>query len=71
VIYDFAVAYRDAITDRDLLMDSLIPLYFGRTLSFVKKTEKMTFQQAEEAIEDDCMIFERTKPYLTQRWKGR
>jgi len=71
VLYDWAVAYRDAMKDHDLLVDSMIPLYFGKTLSFVKKTEKMTVQQAEEAIEDDCMIFERTKPYLIQRWKGR
>ena len=71
VLYDWAVAYRDMIADQDLLMESLIPLYFGKTLSFVRKTEKMTIQQAEEAIEDDCMIFEMTKPYLIQRWKGR
>ena len=68
LLYDWAVAYRDAAIDRDVLMDSLIPLYFGKTLSFVKKTEKMTIQQAEEAIEEDCEIFEMTKPYLIQRW---
>jgi glycosyltransferase involved in cell wall biosynthesis len=71
VLYDWAVAYRDMMADQDMLMDSLIPLYFGKTLSFAQKTEKMTVQQAEEAIEDDCMIFEMTKPYLIQRWKGK
>jgi glycosyltransferase involved in cell wall biosynthesis len=71
VLYDWAVAYRDMMADQDLLMDSLIPLYFGKTLSFAQKTEKMTVQQAEEIIEDDCMIFEMTKPYLIQRWKGK
>ena len=71
VLYDWAVAYRDAGTDQDLLMDSMIPLYFGKTLSFVKKTKKMTIQQAEEAIEDDCIIFEMTKPYLIQKWKRK
>jgi glycosyltransferase involved in cell wall biosynthesis len=71
VLYDWAVAYRDMIADHALLMDSLIPLYFGKTLSFAIKTERMTVQQAEEAIEDDCMIFEMTKPYLVQRWKGK
>lgn len=68
VLYDWAIAYRDS-DDTDLLMDSLIPLYFGKTLSFVKKTEKMTIQQAEEAIENDCMTFETTKPYLVRKWK--
>ncbi len=69
VLYEWAVAYRDS-DDKDFLMDSLIPLYFGRTLSFVKKTEKMTIQQAEAAIEEDCMIFEQTKPYLIRKWKN-
>jgi glycosyltransferase involved in cell wall biosynthesis len=68
VLFDTAVGYRYASIDRDMLMDSIIPLYFGRTLSFVKKTKKMSIKQAEEAIEDDCMTFEMTKPYLVQRW---
>lgn len=67
VLYDWAIAYRES-DDTDLLMDSLIPLYFGKTLSFVKKTEKMTIQKAEAAIEEDCMIFESTKPYLVRKW---
>ena len=70
VLYDWAIAYRDT-DDRASLMDSLIPLYFGKTLSFVKKTEKMTIQQAEAAIEEDCMIFESTKPYLVRKWNGK
>jgi glycosyltransferase involved in cell wall biosynthesis len=68
VLYDWAVAYRDEVADHKLLMDSMIPLYFGKTLSFVKKTRRMNIQQAEEAIEEDCMIFEMTKPYLIKKW---
>ena len=70
VLFDTAVSYRDAPVDRDLMMDSLIPLYFGRTLSFVKKTKRMSIKQAEEAIEEDCGTFEMTKPYLVKRWNG-
>jgi len=70
VLYDWAVAYRES-DDTDSLMDSLIPLYFGKTLSFVKKTEKMTIQQAEAAIEEDCMTFEATKPYLVRKWNNK
>jgi glucosylglycerate synthase len=69
ILFDWAVAYRDEISGREQIMEALIPLYFGRTLSFVKGTKKMTAKQAEEAIEEDCMTFERTKPYLLQRWK--
>jgi hypothetical protein len=53
------------------MMDSLIPLYFGRTFSFVKKTKRMSTRQAEDAIEEDCMTFEMTKPYLVQRWNQK
>ncbi len=71
VLFDMALAYRDAVMDRDVMMDSLIPLYFGRTLSFVKKTKRMSIKQAEEAIEEDCMTFEMAKPYLLRRWNGK
>jgi hypothetical protein len=68
VLFDVAIAHRDAIMDRDEMMDSLIPLYFAKTLSFVKKTKRMSIKQAEEAIEEDCTTFEMTKPYLLRRW---
>ncbi len=68
ILYDLAVSYRDAVCELDLMMDSLIPLYFGRTFSFVKRTKRMSTRQAEEAIEEDCMTFEMTKPYLVKRW---
>ena len=53
------------------MMDSLIPLYFGKTLGFVKKTKRMSILLAEEAIEEDCVTFEMTKPYLIKRWNGK
>jgi hypothetical protein len=71
ILYDLAVSYRDSVCDRDLMMDSLIPLYYGRTFSFVKKTRRMSTRQAEETIEEDCMTFEMTKPYLVRRWMGK
>ncbi len=71
VLYDMAVGYRDALCDPGQMMEALIPLYFGRTRSFVKRTRRMSTQQAEEAIEEDCTVFEKTKPYLLQRWNGK
>ncbi len=70
ILYDMGVAYRDRVREPEVLMDSLIPLYYGRTFSFVKKTRRMSTQQAEETIEEDCMTFELTKPYLVRRWLG-
>jgi hypothetical protein len=68
LLFDFAVAYHQKVVDREKLLSSLIPLYFGKTLSFVRKTERMSVQQAEEYIENECMVFEETKPYLLERW---
>lgn len=71
ILYDMAASYRDSLCDLDTIMDSLIPLYFGRTFSFVKKTKRMSTRQAEEAIEEDCITFEMTKPYLVSRWNEK
>ena len=71
ILFDMAVFYRNGALDRDQMMDSLIPLYFGRTLAFVKRTRRMSIKQAEEAIEEDCMTFELAKPYLLRRWNEK
>jgi glucosylglycerate synthase len=71
ILFDSAVSYRDRVCDLDLLIDSLLPLYFGKTFAFVKKTSRMSARQAEDTIEEDCMVFEMTKPYLVKRWLGK
>ncbi len=68
ILFDFAIAFKNRQRDREIILDALIPLYLGKTLSFVKKAENMSIQQAEEFIENECMIFEETKPYLLERW---
>jgi glycosyltransferase involved in cell wall biosynthesis len=69
VLFEMAVGYKNNVGGncQDLL-DSLIPLYFGKTLSFVKKTERMSIQQAEEFIENEAVVFEESKPYLIENW---
>lgn len=67
-LFDYSVSQRDRIVDPETLMNSLAPLYFGKTLSFVKATEGMGMQQTEEYIEEECLAFEETKPYLLELW---
>jgi glycosyltransferase involved in cell wall biosynthesis len=67
-LIDFAVAYKKGDDRRERLMASLIPLYLGRTCSYILECEPMTIQQAEELIEDQCSVFEHSKPYLLRRW---
>jgi len=69
ILFDAAAAFnRMNAEEKSSLLDALLPLYLGRVLSFVKKTERMSVQQAEEYIENECMIFEENKPYIIKVW---
>jgi len=68
VLIDFTVAYRDKLWMEDELLDSLIPIYLGKTLSYVKKTERMSIRDSEEFIEEECIQFEATKELLLKHW---
>ncbi len=71
ILFDCAVAYRNTAIPRGELVESLIPLYYAKTLSFVLDTEAMNTQQVEELVEDQCLQFEKAKPYLIERWSAR
>jgi glycosyltransferase involved in cell wall biosynthesis len=68
MIYEAAAAYHHRILDRDHLLQSLIPLYLGRTASFVLEVTESTAPQVEERIEQLCQVFEGEKSYLAQHW---
>ncbi|HQI80319.1 MAG TPA: glycosyl transferase [Deltaproteobacteria bacterium] len=68
ILFDCALCYHRKLIDRTRLIEVLVPLFYGMTLSFVNKTEGMSSQQAEEFLEDMCLVFEQSKPYLTYRW---
>ncbi len=71
VLIDFVIAYRDRVGSLDELLDSLIPLYLSKTLSYVKKTERMSIRESEEFIEEECVQFEASKGLLIQRWNKK
>jgi len=72
ILFDAAVAYHQvSAPDRSTLLDALLPIYMGKVLAFVRKTERVSVQQAEELVENECMVFEETKPYLLSKWDGR
>ena len=68
MIYEAAAAYHHRILDRDHLLQSLVPLYLGRTASFVLEVTESTAPQVEERIEQLCHVFESEKSYLAQHW---
>jgi len=68
MIYEAACAYHQRKLDRDHLLQSLVPLYLGRTASFVLEVKDSTAPQVEERIEQLCHVFEAEKPYLSALW---
>jgi len=70
LIYEVASAYHGRALDREHLLQSLIPLYLGRTASFVLEVREADAAQVEERIEELARMFEEQKPYLLERWNA-
>ena len=68
LIYEFAAAYHHKLLDRDHLMQSLVPLYLGRTASFVLEVRESNAIEVEQRIEELCSVFEAKRPYLDHHW---
>jgi hypothetical protein len=68
VVYDFALAYQRQALPRDQLLRSLVPLYLGRTASFVERTADSSAEEVEELIRALGDEFVAQKPSLLQRW---
>ena len=69
VVYDYATAYYKKKMSSEHLIKSLVPLYLGRTASFVMEVEDKDQQGAEEEIEKLCLEFEEKKSYLVNNWR--
>lgn len=68
ILFDYIVAFRDKLVERPELVNSLIPIYFIRTLGFVNETKDMETKEAEEFLEVECRIMEAEKYYLIAKW---
>jgi len=68
VVHDFAIAYHRRALPREQLLRSLVPLYLGRTASFVLQNEHGGSEEVEAAIQALADEFVRQKPRLRERW---
>jgi hypothetical protein len=71
VVYGFAAAYEHARLPREQLLRSLVPLYLGRTGSFVLETAASGADEVEQRIQALAEEYVRQKPHLRERWRGR
>jgi hypothetical protein len=68
IVYQFALAWRRRSLHREQLLRSLVPLYLGRTASFVLQNLEATADEVEAAIATLADEFVRQKPWLQARW---
>ena len=76
IIYDYILffhRFKNTLMEMSLslVLESMIPLYFGFVASFVKKTKEKDNQEAEIEIENICRTFEKSKSYLIENWNSR
>jgi len=70
IIYDYVCAYNFAKNEqRELILNSLAPLYYIRTVSFIKEAEYFDEEIADAVVEGNASVFERLKGYLVKRWE--
>ena len=69
IVYDLlAAAARDAGRTDELVL-SLVPLYFGRVAAFIHDARDMDTAGSERLVEEQAVAFEKTKPYLAERFR--
>ncbi|MEK7306679.1 MAG: glycosyl transferase family 2, partial [Nitrospirota bacterium] len=61
--------YHRKIMSPEHLIKSLLPLYLGRTASFVIEAEDMDQESAEAEIERLCLEFEDKKEFFINSWR--
>jgi glucosylglycerate synthase len=70
-VFEFAASYHKSVISRDHVVQALVPLYRGRTLSFLVENRDVSGEEIERDVESLCGEFERLKPYLLEVWAER
>jgi glycosyltransferase involved in cell wall biosynthesis len=69
-VYNFALSFHRRIWTIDQLMKSMIPLYMGRTASFVIEHKNSSAAEVEKKIENLCGEYEKLKTLLIEFWEN-
>jgi hypothetical protein len=67
-VYDFLSAHHAGVMDRAHVAQALMPLYLGRLASFLAQHTASDADAVEQDLERLAGQFERSKPYLIERW---
>ena len=67
-VYEAAAAWRRGALHREHLVSALVPLYLGRTASFLCENDKSDAAAVGERLEQLCRRYESAKPRLVHGW---
>jgi len=70
-VYEFAASHHKSVISRDHIVQALVPLYRGKTHTFLLENQDASADEVESNVEALCLAFERLKPYLLEKWDGR
>jgi len=70
-VFEFAASYHKSVISRDHIVQALVPLYRGRTLTLLLENRGSSGEDIERNLESLCGDFERLKPYLLELWADR
>jgi len=70
IIYEFAGAHHHSALWREHLAQALVPMYLGRTASFLSHNIANPPDVVHKGLEALCAEYERAKPHLVERWTG-
>ncbi len=68
IVYEFAVGYVRRVLPGEQVLGSLVPLYLGRTASFVLETAASDAEDVEARIKNLAEEYLKEKPYLLHCW---
>ena len=70
-VFEFAASYHKSVINRDHILQALVPLYRGRSLTFLLENRDGSEESIDNREESLCGEFERLKPYLLEIWGDR
>ncbi|WP_367359709.1 glycosyltransferase [Syntrophus buswellii] len=71
IVYCYAGAFRATPRQRFKVLDTMVPLYYGRVASLVNEVRDKSPTEAEAHFEAQAEAFERQKDYMIKIWRRK
>ncbi|MHB0859011.1 MAG: glycosyltransferase family protein [Anaerolineae bacterium] len=70
LVIEFAVIYNRGEGDPDKVVEAFLPVFYGRTASYMKQTQHLRTQERELVVKQIVDSFIAARPYFLRQWNG-